>query len=237
MAASALAFVLGACLAALAADTAAADSGEEIVARVRQQARALERQYVGSFTKRSATTRVSDPDSKELKSTVEVEVDVWEYNGEHPIRKVRVCRVDGKEVELEKCNEPPRIEPAHRIFAEDAAEHYRLEYVGRSKWDGQPAYEIRVVPLDETERHLEGSLYVRPESLMLAGMDVTLADYPFGLQSLSIEMNFVEQDGAPVLDHGRTDVLIYVPLVINDRSVTEFRASDQKLLTERVAAK
>ncbi len=210
-------------------------SGEEIVAQIQEQARAFEAQYIGSFSKRKATTKIIDPDDDELRSTKDVVLDVWQYHGEHPTRKIHECRFDGKDVDLAKCEEEPRLEPAYRLFADEADEHYRLEYQGVATWDGKASHRIEVVPLEQTSRHLKGDVFFLQDSLLLAGMDVTLADYPFGLQDLSIKMTFTQKDGAPVLDHGRTEAVIYVPFVVNDKSVTEFRATDQKLLTARHA--
>ncbi len=226
--------VLGLCgpTGSLAADEPA---GDAILAQIREIARAFEDRYVGSFSKRKATTKVTDPDDDELRSTKDVVVDVWEYHGEHPTRRVHECRIDGKDVDPAQCKGEQRLEPAYRLFDADADEHYRLEYQGVAPWKGQPSHHVRVVPLQETTRHLKGDVFFHEGSLLLSGMNVTLADYPFGLEDLSIEMSFVEHDGAPVLDYGRTEAVIYVPLVINDRSVTEYRASEQELLTERAA--
>lgn len=212
-------------------------TGDQIVALVTGAARNMEKKYVGAFSKRDAKVTVSDPDDGDVTSTIEIEVDVWEYHGEHPTRKVRSCRIDGEDVALEKCEEKQRLEPPYRLFAEDSEKHYRFEYGGEGTWEGKPTYQIRIVPLEETQRHLKGTLHVGRDELRLAGFDVTLADYPFGLQSFALQMSFEQKDGSPILDHGKSDATIYVPLVINERRVTEFRASDQKQLTTRVAAK
>ena len=66
-------------------------------------------------------------------------------------------------------------------------------------------------------------------------MDLTLADFPFGLKALSIELNFSSQDGLPMIVSGKSDAHIHVPFLINDRSVTEFTASNQRVLKQRHA--
>ncbi|MDG2304141.1 MAG: hypothetical protein P8R42_05705 [Candidatus Binatia bacterium] len=217
----------------LAVTAADPPAGQEILQEIRKGATAFEAEYVGSFSRRNVKATVRDTDSGEVKSIKDTVVDVWAYHGEHPIREIRECRVDGKAVDLEECVEKPQVEPSHRFFAEDAAEHYRLEYEGVVPWKGQPSHHVRLVPLEETTRHLKGDVYFDEETKRLVGMDVTLAAYPFGVSALSIDMDFIASDGAPVLNRGRSEVEVYVPLLANDRIVTEFTASSQRLLRER----
>lgn len=208
-------------------------SGEQILDQITKRARAFESAYLGSFSRRDATTRILDGDDGELQLTREVVVEVWEYHGEAPINEVLECKIDNKPVEFAKCIEERRIKPAYRLFGADAEKHYRLEYVEVSSWKGQASHQIRVIPLEDTTRHLKGHVYFLVGSLRLAGMDLTLADYPFGLKNLSIELNFKEKDGLPVIASGLSEVHIYVPFLINTRKITQFKASEQRLLKER----
>jgi hypothetical protein len=89
-----------------------------------------------------------------------------------------------------------------------------------------------VIPRAKTPRHLKGDLFFAVDSLRLVGMNVTLADYPFGLEDLAVELDFADQNGLPVIAGGRSEAHIHVPFLIDDRSVTRFTASDQRLLTE-----
>ena len=47
------------------------------------------------------------------------------------------------------------------------------------------------------------------------------------------EASFAAKEGRPVLSHGKSDVLIYVPLLINVRILSDFKASEQRLLRKR----
>ena len=216
---------------------AAEPTGDQIVSLVIDAARNREREDVGTFSRRATTVRMLDPDDGAVESTKEIDLEVWEYHGEHPTRKVRACRIDGTDVDLEECEEKQQLEPAYRLFGPDSEKHYRFEYGGEGEWEGAPTHKIRIVPLDETPRHLKGDIHVLREGFRVVGFDVTLADYPLGLEALAIRLTFKRQDGAPVLDHGSSDVTIYVPLVMHERRVTEFRASEQRRLRERVAIK
>ena len=211
-------------------------SGEEILARITERARVFERAYLGSFSRRKATTRILDGDDGELKSTRDVVVDVWDYHGEQPINEVRQCRIDHESVDIAKCIQKRRLKPAHRLFDDEAEKHYRLAYQGIASWKGQACHQIRVIPLEQTSRHLKGDVFFRVDTLRIVGMDITLADYPFGLKDLSIELSFADQNGLPVIASGRSAAHIYVPFLINDLSVTLFSATEQRLLTERHTA-
>lgn len=210
-------------------------AGDAVLARIEKASRAFEAEYVGAFSRRRGIARELDPDDGELVSTKEFVVDVWEYHGEHPVRVVRECRIDGEKVERAECEEEARLEPAYRIFAADASRHYRYEYGGTVERGGQATHRIRVVPLEKTSRHLEGEIFYSAETLLPVAMDMTLAAYPFGLEDLSIELRFADKNGEPVLGGGRTVVEIYVPLLMDQKTVTEFTASRQRLLKEREA--
>ena len=201
-----------------------------ILAAITKKVRGFEAQYSGSFTRRTVETRVYDPDDGALQSRKDFVVDVWQFRGEHARSEVRECRVDGETADLEECEDSTRGEPIHEIFSDDAAQHYRLEYGGLVDWRGERCHRVRVLPLQETSRHIRGDLYFLEETLRLAGSTATLASYPFGLKDFALEMSFIDQGGLPVLATGRSDMHIKVPLLFDARIVSEFTAADQRLL-------
>lgn len=218
-----------------AASDADTQAGQVLVEEIRKRAEAFEEEYIGSFSKRDAHIEIQEPESREVQSTKDVQVDVWEYHGENPTRIVKSCKVDGEPVDLSECEEKQQLEPAYRIFNDEGRKHYRLEYKGKAEWNGQPSHRVQVIPVEDTPRHLKGDIYFEQEKFRPIGMNFTLAKFPFGLQELNIEMSFEMKEGRPVLKNGKSDVYIYVPLLIDERRVTTFEASDQKLLTERHA--
>jgi len=211
-------------------------AGREILEEITRKVRSFEAEYTGSFTRRTVATRVYDPDDGTLRSRKDFVVDVWTLRGEHPRNEVQECRVDGEPAALEECEDEPRGEPMHEIFADDAAQHYRLEYGGLADWRGDRCHRVRVIPLEETSRHIRGDLFFLEETLRLAGSTATLASYPFGLKDFSIEMTFAGQGNFPVLAGGRSDMRIKVPLLFDARIVSEFTATDQRLLTRAADA-
>lgn len=210
-----------------------ATPGHEIVEKISQRVRAFEAQYAGSFTRRTVETRVFDPDDGALRSSKRFVVDVWQFRGEHPENEVRECQVDGKPAALEECENTARSKPIHEVFADDADEHYRIEYGGLADWKGTRCHRLRVIPLEKTARHIDGDLFFLEDTLRLAGSKATLASYPFGLKDLGFEMTFAGQNGLPVLASGKSAMRIKVPFLFDVRIVTEFTATDQRLLTGR----
>lgn len=210
-------------------------ANEETLARILEGARKFERSYIGSFSRREIITRSLAGGNGELRRTRKAVVDVWDYHGEHPTNQVLECTLDGKPVDLEKCVDPQRIEPAYRLFAKDADLHYRFRYQALDSWRGTASHKIRIVPLQKTSRHLEGDIFFRVDTLQILGMRITLADYPFGLKDLSIELTFEDHDGRAVIASGESSATLYVPLLINERAHTVFTASQQRLLTEDVS--
>jgi len=219
----------------------AAASGEssdsEILAQILGQAREFEKAFLGNYSRRRASARILNGRTGELKWTRDQVVEVWDYHGEAPINEVRECKIDDKSVDLDECVEKRRLKPTHRLFNEDpvgdADEHYRYEYLGIDSWRAEASHRVRIVPLKNTTRHLKGDVYFLVDSLRFVGMQITLADYPFGLKDLSIKLNFADQNGLPVISGGESSVHIYVPFLINERTETVFSASDQRLLRER----
>jgi hypothetical protein len=211
----------------------ASDPGYEIVEAITKTVRRFEALYPGSYTHRVVNTRALDPDDGTLRSTKRAVVDVWQYRGEHPLREVRSCQLDGAQAPIKECEEEPRDEPMHEVFTDDAHEHYRVAYGGLADWDGLSSHRLLVIPLKETARHIKGELFFLRDSLRLVGSKATIAKYPFGLKSFAIEMRFADQNGAPVLASGKSDMHIKVPLLFDARIITEFIASDQRLLTRR----
>lgn len=211
-------------------------SGEAILAEITERAHAFENAYLGSFSRRQVTTRILGGDDGELQMTRDALIDVWNYHGEEPINEVLECRIDDKPADAAKCIEERRLKPAYRLFGLNSEEHYRFEYLGVASFKGQASHKIRVIPLEGTSRHLKGDVFYLLDTLRLVGMKITLADYPFGLKDLSIELSFADQNGLPVIASGISEAHIYVPFLINRRSVTEFSASEQRLLKERHTA-
>ena len=76
-------------------------------------------------------------------------------------------------------------------------------------------------------------MFFLEDTLRLAGSTATLASYPFGLKDFGIEMTFDGQNGLPVLASGKSSMRIKVPFLFDVRIVSEFTATNQRLLSRR----
>ena len=168
-----------------------------------------------------------------MEKTTVAEQEVWARVGELPRIKVLSCEIDGKATAVEECEGQRRArEPLYRVFGPDGRKHYRLELADDGPDGDASVYRVRVVPLERTSRHFEGEFTFRADTLALLRSQGTMADYPMGLKSFELKLDFEELDGLPVISTTRMEMTIYVPLIVNRRVVSESVASDQRLLAQ-----
>lgn len=205
-------------------------AGSAVLARIYAHTSASEVLFPGHFSRRQIVRRDYDPDDGALRSTYRVEADVWGWIGEPDRMKVLQCERDGKVAALSECAPTLEGDPLYPMFGESGRDYYRLEFVGEVERDDVASYQIRVVPKKETSRHFKGDLFFRKDTLSLLQVDGGLADHPFGLRKLRMRLNFEDRDGRGLLVSGMSDATLYVPLLIDSRIVTEFKASQQRHL-------
>lgn len=206
-------------------------NGPAILAKIYERVSAEERAFPGNFSRRKIVRRELDPDDGEVRSTRQVEAEVWGWAGGRDRMKILRCEIDGAQVENDECEPQLEGEPIHSMFGPRGREHYDLEFAGAVALDGEDTWRVRVVPKEETVRHFQGDLFFRQTNLSIAGMEGGVADHPFGLKALRIRMRFADKDGRGMLTKGHSDAVIYVPLLVDARLVTDFVASDQRLLS------
>ena len=211
-------------------DTAKEPDHQALVNKIKKKLKARSEKYPGAYSKRDVQERVYDPDNGELESSRDFLIEVWDFRGKRPATKFLSCKINGEVVDPEDCRQEQQSEPPHDVFGDDADEHYRIEYGGTAEWREQSVHALEIVPLENTQRHAKGKLYFDRDDLDLVGMDITIADYPFGLEDLSIQMGFKKTEEGTVLDDGVTKLQVYVPLFMHNDIVTKFTASDQRLL-------
>ena len=205
-------------------------NGDAVMARIYERMSRVEREFPGHFSRRSVVRREFDPDDGELRETRRFEVEVWGWNGRSDRTKILRCEIDGEVVDNEKCAPQLKAEPMHPMFGAEGRKHYDLEFGGAVERDGEKLWRIRSVPREETMRHFKGDLLVRQESLTVAALEGDLAHHPFGLKSLELALRFENKDGRGLLASGRSEIVLYVPLLVDARVETEFTARDQRAL-------
>lgn len=220
-------------LAAEVATGEASTANSEILDRIYEHVSQFESRFPATHTHRVMTTREYDPGNGELEKTIVAEQEVWTRVGELPRIKVLSCEIDGKANAVEECEGQRRArEPLYRVFGPDGRKHYRLELADDGPDGDASVYRVRVVPLERTSRHFEGEFTFRADTLALLRSQGTMADYPMGLKSFELTLDFEELDGLPVISTTRMEMTIYVPLIVNRRVVSESVASDQRLLAQ-----
>lgn len=212
------------------AETPTSDS--QVIDRIYEHVSAFEAKNRGTFVRRKMTVREMDPDDGTVEKTFVSQQEVWNRLGQRPEIKIVSCLVDGKSAEPKECKRKERDrKPPYRIFGPEGRSHYRYELV-QTEGPAEPAsYKIKVIPLERTSRHFEGVLEFDAATSRLLASRGSIADYPLGLKSLELELHFADLDGHPVPAHSRMDMILYLPLVLNKRVLSEADAYDQRFLT------
>lgn len=210
--------------------TTAGWTSEQILEGVFKRMSAFEAAFPINESLRHVTIREQDPNDGEVFETRVIDQAVRGRVGENPTRKIESCRIDGESVEPTRCEDKDQIAAPLRIFGPTGADNYTLKLGGRTVFQEVESWRIRVVPREPTSRHFKGDLFVAVDDLRLLGSEGTLADLPFGVESLAVHLCFEEIDQGPVVKHGKIDVTLYVPVIVHKRLVSEFEATQQRLL-------
>jgi hypothetical protein len=121
--------------------------------------------------------------------------------------------------------------PIHPPFAADSAQHYDIKLAGRKVINDVECWELTVIPRKKTYRHLKGSVYFTVKGLDLLCIAGTVADYPFGVKCLSMEVYFKKLDDAYVLSYGMYSFTIHIPIFFpHKRLVQTFTSSDDRMI-------
>ncbi len=212
------------------ADVPAGIDGPAIVKQVVTQMSAFEAAYPIQESRRKVRIREMDPDDGTLLGHRLIDQRAWGRVGENPRREILRCEIDGEVVEPSDCADKDRLAPPLRIFGPDGPHNYEFELAGKVRFEGVESWRIRVTPRDRTVRHFDGNLFVAVDDLRLLGTEGTLADHPFGLEALAVHLCFTQTPDGPVVRHGKIDFTLHIPLIVHRRIVSEFDASEQKLL-------
>ena len=227
---SAALLLLGASGVAIAAPSASPMGADEIVEKISRRVATQEDEYPGTYSRRQIVRKVLDPDDGSLRKLWEIEAEVWDFIEQKQQMKILGCRLDGKKTSLEDCEPDLQGDPMLRIFGPDSKENYQILLDGEATIDGARAYKLKIIAKEKTARHFEGAMYFAVDSLQVLRAEGGLAKYPFGLKALSLQLGFEDLNGTSIIAKGTSDLTIYVPLLYNERIVTEFKATDQKRL-------
>ncbi len=204
--------------------------GSAIVKQVVAQNSAFEAAFPIQVSRRKVQVREIDPDDGEVVGRRLIDQRVQGRVGENPRREILRCEIDGEVVEPSSCADKDRMEPPLRIFGPEGPRNYELAVAGRVRFAGVESWRIHVTPRERTVRHFDGDLFAAVDDLRLLGTEGTLADLPFGVEALLVHLRFTQTPDGPVVRHGKFDFTLHIPLIVHRRIVSEFEATEQKLL-------
>ena len=201
-----------------------------VFSQIRQRMQAFTSKYRGVRSTRRVRVREYDPDDNKLRRTMDKVQQFDNLIYASPQIKVQGCAIDNKRVPTKRCAEKRKRKPLHPVFDKDGSRHYRVKIIGAKTVRERQCFEVRVTPLKKTEKHFSGLMYFDAENLQLLMLDGRLADYPFGLQKFHIRLLFKRHQGFAVVEKGRLDFTIHVPIFVNKRLVSTFSATNFSLL-------
>ena len=102
------------------------------------------------------------------------------------------------------------------VFDADGPKHYRIEVVDRSVMRRQPCYVLQVEPLEATVRHFRGTIYVHADTLFPVYMDGSMADTPFGVDSMKFQAYLRQEGDLNVWESSTVTAVVDIPLLFPD---------------------
>jgi len=201
-----------------------------VLAALRAKVRKAWKKYKGVSARRKVVIQELDPKDGRLKKKREVGQRFVLRFGSRPTVKITSCKIDGKPASHSECKPKRKRPPPYPVFGPRAGTHYRLRISGTARIKGKPCHVLSVLPKKRTARHLRGRAYVTKQGLRLVKVEGRPASFPFGLKAFYIQIYFWERDGVPLESWGRIDMRVRVPLIVDLRLVTIFRARSHKLL-------
>lgn len=197
------------------------DESARIVAELRSRHAPFFAQYAGVRSIRqieAAITRDGQTEHRRLR------VEHTTYFYRPPQQRILAAWQNGAAVAPEQVRqERAPGPPPFPVFDGSSAENYRLLVESIASCSGKPCYLIRVRPNRQTERHLNGTLYVDQASLHPLRFVGGLARFPTGVKSMHLDIHYGQHSGRSVVVRGTTRVRAYIPMLVPETTlVTSF---------------
>lgn len=203
----------------------------EIINRIRSEAIKQYQQYSGIESEQDIVTQTFDSKTGELQETVRVVLVERDYFYKKAEITVLKYEKDGKELPVSEYEPGDDREPSRPIFDENGPEHYTVKVVGTKIIDGRECYHLTVDPKQKTERHLTGEMYFSMKDLKLVLISGAIAELPFGVKKLNLEIRYKEKNGMAVPSSSLIVVFAHVAFVYpNKKLVIKTENSKQRLM-------
>lgn len=218
-------FILASAL--LSSPLLAAESPSEIetLKKIKQHMATYYDQHKGMESKRSVVVEERDPEENTILLTKNIERQVKVFINKNRETETLSCSIDGKSVDIDDCEDMGSKEPYHPLFGKKSSKFYLYDLKPQN--DG--TWLLKISPKDNTSRHFMGTLSF-DKNLRLTKQEGTIADIPFPLKSLALNIKYKPFGDLDLIDEGRYDILLKIPLVLHKKMTVKFKASEQKVL-------
>lgn len=116
--------------------------------------------------------------------------------------------------------------PPFPVFDKDSAANYRPQVQSITTCSGRTCYVIQIRPTRRSARHLVGTLYVDQKSLQILRFVGSLSQFPTGVKSMRLDIQYGQQAEHSVVISGTIRVKAYIPLLVPESTmITTFRES------------
>ena len=219
-------------MAAAAGTAGGADQNteHEISEKIRAKIAPIYRKYIGVECKREIISMQYDSRDNTYQGTYTVLLDRKEYFYKRAKYTVLKYVKDGKETAKWKYR-PRTLPPAFPPFDPESDKHYDIRLAGKKAIQGVPCWEFEIIPKKKNSRHIKGRCYFTVKGLDLFYLEGTVADLPFGVKSVDLEIFFKKVEDAYVLSHGTYTFVVHVPVFYpHKKFVQKFTSSEDRLI-------
>ena len=197
--------------------------------RIIEHYRPMYAKYRGIETKSHSETKIYDSETSTLEDTMTMLYVGREFFYEEREGEILEYTKNGEKLDPDEAQQGRSSDPMYPIWDSNGPKHYRIKVLKQTILRRKPCYALQIIPKDDTERHFQGTFFVHAETLDLVYMDGTMADLPFGVDSMSFKFYFKQQGDLAVVDHGSTAAAVDIPIIYPDVLYTsEMRTIEAK---------
>ena len=203
---------------------------DDLISKIRARVTPLYKKYIGVESTREIISKQYDSRDDTYLGGYTVLLRRKEYFYKRAKYKVIKYLKDGREQPSWKYNYLTR-KPAYQPFDPDTDKNYTITLLGKKNIKNIPCWEFDINPKKKTYRHLIGNVYFTIKELDLFFLKGTVADYPFGLKNLYIEIYFKKLEDAYIMSNGTYTFVVDIPIFYpHKKFVHAFTSYDDVLI-------
>jgi hypothetical protein len=184
---------------------------DELISKIRAKLTPLYKKYIGVESTREIVSKQYDSRNDTYRGGYTVLLRRKEYFYKRATYKVIKYLKDDKEQPSWTYNYPTR-KPAYQPFDPDTDKNYTITLLGKKIIKNIPCWEFDITPKKKTSRHIIGNVYFTIKELDLFFMKGTVADYPYGLKNLYLEIYFKKLEDAYIMSNGTYTFVVDIPI-------------------------